>query len=155
MPLPKLAQRPAWARVPSRAEMKITADTNVLLRALVADDEAQSAIAIESLASADMVAVPLQCLCELVWVLARHYQTPRDDIAAAIRRLAETRNVVLNRPAVEAGLGVLAAGGDFADGIIAYDGRWLGGETFVSFDKKAVSLVAKQGQKARLLTARP
>ena len=132
--------------------MKITADTNVLLRAVVADDEAQSAIAIDTLENADIVAISLQSLCEFVWVLGRQYQTPRADIAEAIRRLVETRNVVVNRPAVEAGLRVLDAGGDFADGIIAYDGSWLGGETFVSFDKKAVSLIAKQGQQAKLLT---
>jgi transposase len=30
-------------------------------------------------------------------------------------------------------------------------GSWLGGETFVSFDKKALSLIAKQGQQAKLL----
>lgn len=42
----------------------------------------------------------------------------------------------MNRSAVEAGLAVLEAGGDFADGIIAYEGNWLGGETFVSFDKR-------------------
>jgi predicted nucleic-acid-binding protein len=48
-------------------------------------------------------------------------------------------------------LKVLAAGGDFADGVIAYEGSWLGGETFVSFDKKAVALLKSQGQKARLL----
>ena len=29
--------------------------------------------------------------------------------------------------------------------MIAYEGRWLGGETFVSFDKKAVTLLAAQG----------
>ncbi len=133
--------------------MKITADTNVLLRALVADDEAQSDVAVEALEGADMVAISLQPLCELAWVLARRYHTPRVDIAAAIRRLVETRNVVLNRPAVEAGLGALDAGGDFADGIIDYDGSWLGGETFVSFDKKAVSVIAGQGRQARLLTA--
>jgi predicted nucleic-acid-binding protein len=46
---------------------------------------------------------------------------------------------------------VLEAGGDFADGVIAYEGNWLGGETFVSFDKKAVSLLTAQGQSARLL----
>jgi hypothetical protein len=57
----------------------------------------------------------------------------------------------VNRPAVEAGLAILNAGGDFADGLIAFEGRWLGGETFVSFDKKAVSLLAQQGQPARLL----
>lgn len=131
--------------------MKITADTNVLLRAVVADDEAQSAIAIETLENADIVAISLQSICEFVWVLSRQYQTPRADIAEAIRRLVETRNVVVNRPAVEAALRILDAGGDFADGVIAYDGNWLGGETFVSFDKKAVSLIAKQGQQAKLL----
>jgi predicted nucleic-acid-binding protein len=56
----------------------------------------------------------------------------------------------MNRPAVEAGLAVLEAGGDFADGAIAHEGSWLGGETFVSFDKKAVALLAAQGQPARL-----
>jgi predicted nucleic-acid-binding protein len=60
--------------------------------------------------------------------------------------------VVANRPAVEAGLAVLKAGGDFADGLIAYEGNWLGGDTFVSFNRKAVSLIAKQGQQARLLS---
>jgi len=52
---------------------------------------------------------------------------------------------------VEAGLSVLDAGGDFADGVIAYDGSWLGGESFVSFDQKAVKLLAAQGQPAQLL----
>jgi predicted nucleic-acid-binding protein len=131
--------------------MKITADTNVLVRAIVADDEAQSQVAIAMLESAELVAVSLQSLCEFAWVLGRHYQIPRADIAEAIRRLVETRNVVVNRPAVAAGLSVLEAGGDFADGVIAYEGNWLGGETFVSFDKKAVSLIAGQGQQAKLL----
>ena len=40
----------------------------------------------------------------------------------------------------------------FADGVIAFAGRWLGGEIFISFDKEAVSLIAAQGQGARLLT---
>ncbi len=31
------------------------------------------------------------------------------------------------------------------------ESAWLGGETFVSFDKKAVSLIARQGRQARLL----
>jgi hypothetical protein len=35
--------------------------------------------------------------------------------------------------------------------VIAYEGHWLGGETFVSFDKKAVALLKAQGQQARLL----
>jgi predicted nucleic-acid-binding protein len=61
-------------------------------------------------------------------------------------------NVVANRPAVEAGLALLDEGGDFADGIIAYEGRWLGAEMFVSFDKKAVKLMKAQGETVRLLS---
>ena len=53
---------------------------------------------------------------------------------------------------MDAGLAVLNAGGDFADGLIAYEGKWLGGETFVSFDKQAVALISKQGYAARLLS---
>jgi predicted nucleic-acid-binding protein len=131
--------------------MRITADTNVLLRAIVADDEAQSALAIEALEKADLVAASLQSLCELAWVLGRRYGVSRADVGGAVRRLMETRNVVVNRPAAEAGLNMLEAGGDFADGVIAYEGAWLGAETFVSFDKKAVSLLAAQGRRARLL----
>ena len=131
--------------------MKITADTNVLVRAIVADDEIQSRTAIAMLESADLVAISLQSLCEFAWVLDRHYQIARADIAEAIRRLVETRNVVVNRPAVAAGLSVFDAGGDFADGVIAHDGEWMGGETFVSFDRKAVSSIAKQGHQAQLL----
>jgi predicted nucleic-acid-binding protein len=132
--------------------MKIIADTNVLLRAVVADDEAQSSLAIEALESAEMVAVTMQSLCELAWVLDRRYGVSRAAVGGAIRRLMETRNLVVNRPATEAGLSVLEAGGDFADGVIAYEGAWLGAETFVSFDKKAVSLLNRRGRRARVLT---
>ncbi len=131
--------------------MKIILDTNVLLRAVVADDEAQSSLAIEALESAEMVAVSMQSLCQFAWVLDRRYGVSRADIGDAIRRLMETRNVVVNRPATDAGLSLLEAGGDFADGVIAYEGAWLGAETFVSFDKKAVSLLSAQGRRARLL----
>lgn len=131
--------------------MKITVDTNVLVRAVVRDDEKQAEAAARLLKDAEVIAVPLPCLCEFVWVLGRVYGFGQDDISAAIEALLDAGNVAVNRPAVDAGLAILKAGGDFADGLIAYEGAWLGGETFVSFDKKAVSLIAKQGQQAQLL----
>jgi predicted nucleic-acid-binding protein len=73
-------------------------------------------------------------------------------VATVIRSLLNVSNVVVNRPATELGLAVLDAGGDFADGVIAYEGTWLGGEAFVSFDKQAVSLVSAQGEAAQLLS---
>ena len=130
--------------------MRIAADTNVLLRTIVADDEAQATRATELLEAADMVAVSQQTLCELAWVLSSRYGVARPDIATAIRALLGTANVVTNRPAAEAGLAMLDAGGDFADGVIAFDGAWLGAEVFVSFDKRAVALMTKQGKAARL-----
>jgi predicted nucleic-acid-binding protein len=131
--------------------VKITADTNVLVRILTGDDERQSRIAQNTLARADMVAVTIPALCELVWVLAQGYKIDVAEIAAAIRGLINSANVVVSRPAAEAGLVLLEAGGDFADGVIAFEGSQLGAETFVSFDKKAVRLLAKSGEAARLL----
>lgn len=131
--------------------MKVTADTNVLVRAVVGDDAAQAKIAAKVLTDATLIAIALPSLCELVWVLRKVYGFTAADAASAIRALLAAANVEMNRPAVEAGLLVLDAGGDFADGVIAYEGHWLGGETFVSFDKKAVALLKAQGQQARLL----
>ena len=131
--------------------MKVTVDTNVLVRAVVRDDPAQASVAAKVLTDADLIAVALPCLCEFVWVLRRVYDFQPSDAATAIRALLAAANVEVNRPAVEAGLSALEAGGDFADGVIAYEGNWLGGETFVSFDKKAVALLTAQGQSARLL----
>ncbi|QPF91365.1 type II toxin-antitoxin system VapC family toxin [Bradyrhizobium commune] len=130
--------------------MKMTPDTNVLVRVLVGDDVEQSKAAGAVLKKADVVAISIPALCELVWVLSRGYETSAEDIAASIRHLISASNVVVNRALAEAGLALLDAGGDFADGVIAYEGYWLGAETFVSFDKKAVKLVEASGGLARL-----
>ena len=131
--------------------MKITADTNVLVRALTDDHVEQSKAAQSALGKADIVALTIPTLCELVWVL-RSYRIQSRDIAATLRGLLDGINIVVNRPAAEAGMAVLEAGGDFADGVIAYEGNWLGADTFVSFDKKAVSLIEAQGKSAKLLS---
>jgi predicted nucleic-acid-binding protein len=131
--------------------MKVTADTNVLVRVLTGDDERQSRIAQTELKKADVVALALQVLCELVWVLSQGYRIPSSEIAEAIQRLINGANVVVNRPAAEAGLALLDAGGDFADGVIAYEGKWLGADTFISLDKMAVKLMEEQRESARLL----
>jgi predicted nucleic-acid-binding protein len=131
--------------------MKITVDTNILVRAVVRDHKKQAAAAARLLKEAELIAVCLPCLCEFVWVLRRLYKFGWPDIAAALEALLDAGNVAVNRPAADAGLAVLKAGGDFADGLIAYEGSWLGGDIFVSFDKRAVSLIAKRGQQARLL----
>jgi predicted nucleic-acid-binding protein len=131
--------------------VKITVDTNVLVRSVVRDDEKQAIAAEKVLKEATVIAVALPVLCEFVWVLRKVYDLAPADIATAVRVLLDIRNLVVNRPAAEAGLAILDAGGDFADGVIAHEGNGLGGDTFVSFDKKAVALLTEQGHSATLL----
>lgn len=126
-------------------------DTNVLVRSAVRDDTHQARLADEILRKSDVVAITLPCLCEFVWVLGTRYKFDRARIAQSIEWLCDSPNVLTEMPAVEKGLAMLRAGGDFADGVIARQGEWLGGETFVSFDKKAISVLAREGQKAKLL----
>ncbi len=131
--------------------MKIVADTNLLLRFVLNDDQVQYKKALDVMEQAEAVIVTNLALCELVWVLRSRYGVTRENIIAVITRLRETRKIAIDNVAIDTGLSVLAAGADFADGVIAYEGRRLGGETFVSFDKKAVSAIAKQGIRSRLL----
>jgi predicted nucleic-acid-binding protein len=131
--------------------VKITVDTNVLVRACVEDEPEQAILAIKILRESVLIAITLPCLCEFVWVLRRAYKLPNIQIAETIRKLINAANVVTNRPAVEAGILSLEAGGDFADAVIAIEGQWLGGTTFVSFDKQATTFQKKHGYKAILL----
>jgi predicted nucleic-acid-binding protein len=100
----------------------------VLVRALVQDDPEQAKGAADLLESAELIAIPVQVLCELVWVLRRVYGFAASDCATSIEALMGSSGVAMDRQAVRAGLKLLSAGGDFADGVIAYGGRALGGE---------------------------
>ena len=128
--------------------MKITADTNVLLRAVVHDDPEQADAARALLQRATVIAIPIPVLCELAWVLKRSYARGADQVAAAIEAMTEIDVVVTDLPAVEAGLTALRAGGDFADGVIAHQGEALGGTVFASFDRRAVSWLRSNGTAA-------
>jgi predicted nucleic-acid-binding protein len=131
--------------------VKVAVDTDVLVRAVVRDDPEQSEAAARLLSEAELIAVALPCLCEFVWVLRKVYGFQAAEVAEAIRTLLNVASVEVNRPAAEAGLATLQAGGDFADGVIAYEGYWLGAETFVSFDRAAVALLTAQGHRAQQL----
>jgi len=132
--------------------VKIIADTNVLVRGAVRDDSKQTQVADKILKEAASIVITIPCLCEFVWVLSKVYMFDNSDVIGAVRSMLDTGKMVMNRPAVEFGLDFLEAGGDFADGVIAYEGNWYGGELFVSFDKKAVKLVSQKGKNAQLLS---
>jgi len=131
--------------------VKVSVDTNVLVRCAVRDDEAQARVAEKTLKGASLIAVALPTLCEFVWVLRSVYGFADTEIGSAVRALLSSEKVVCDRLAAEAGLALLEAGGDFADGVIAHEGTWLGAETFLSFDKAAVAILSEQGYVAKHL----
>ncbi|WP_343627627.1 type II toxin-antitoxin system VapC family toxin [Roseateles sp.] len=128
--------------------MKVTVDTNVLVRIAVMDDLQQARSAVHLLGSAELVIVPLSCLCEFAWVLGRSYKYESREIARAIRAVVAKPRVRVNRSAVDAGLAILDLGGDFADGAIACEGRSSGGEVFMTFDKAALRKLVALGERA-------
>lgn len=131
--------------------MKIVADTNVLLRITMLDDESQARIATDTLKNAEAIAITLPTLCEFCWTLTRSYKKRPQDVAAAVRQWIKVRGVKLDRNAVDVGLEMLDAGGDFADGVIAHDGLKLGGDTLVTFDRDAARLLERQQRQVLLL----
>ncbi len=138
--------------------MKAIVDTNVLIRVAVNDEPEEAKLARLALKEADRIVLTLPVLCEFVWVLSRGYRYGADEIISAIRLLIASESVEVERPSVEAGLAMIAAGGDFADGVILFEGRGLGGAALLSFDRKAAALARAAGAEAKLLvkqTRRP
>jgi predicted nucleic acid-binding protein len=80
--------------------MKITADTNVLPQACVADDPAQAQKAVEALESAERVVIGQQSFCELAWVLGRHYSAVSNFVCMNMPDDTQaTSDCVIARPA--------------------------------------------------------
>ena len=125
--------------------MKITADTNLLLRAILEDAQQQAAVAQALIDRAELIAIPVPVFCELVWTMRRLYKRPVDEIADVLEALLQVETIVTDRPAVEAGIDVLRRGGDFADGVIAQHGMALGGTVLATFDKAAIQLLKANG----------
>lgn len=133
--------------------MKFIADTNVLLRITLRDDTDQARVAQDALRQATLLTISLPTFCEFAWVLGQGYKQKPAQIALAIETFLEIQIVETDRSSVEAGLAMLKLGGDFADGVIAFEGMRAGGEIFLTFDRLASRLLSQSGTKTRFLTA--
>jgi len=130
--------------------MRIAVDTNVLVRFLIWDEEAQSGRAAQAIEAAETVVLPIVVLCETVWVLRRVYKLPPREIAATLRALIDSKPVEVDRPAAESGLALLERGGDFADGVVLYQAGREKVAHLVTFDR---ALGALETDRVRLLDA--
>ena len=107
-------------------------DTNILVRALVQDDPAQSARA-QRLLREHQVFVPVTVMLELEWVLRSRYSYPAAVTAQVIQKVVALENVVVGeRDAVLAAAGKMASGWDFADAL--HHALSAGCDTFVTLD---------------------
>jgi predicted nucleic-acid-binding protein len=114
------------------------------------DDPWQSERAKNELLAADVIALSVTALSELAWVLSSGYKIARSDIASVIRDLTKSGRAHTNWNAVQAGLIALENGGDFADAVIETEGHQLGGDVFVSFDRRAIKNSVREGRSARV-----
>jgi predicted nucleic-acid-binding protein len=131
--------------------MTIAVDTNVIVRYLTLDDPAQAQAATDLLESGVQIQISTVVLCEVAWVLSRGYRHTATEIAAAIRTLTSPRLVaVQDQEILAAGLAMLDAGGDFADGCILQEARRARAETLVTFDRP---LARRGGSAVRLLAS--
>jgi len=95
----------------------IAFDTNLLVRALVADHAGQVAV-VRQLISQDTVFISRTVLLETEWVLRSRYQKSRTDLLAFFTALLETGNTVIeDASAIGMALDWYRQGADFADAL--------------------------------------
>ena len=68
-------------------------------------------------------------------MLKKAYRCGAQEIADALRDIAGSVNVSVDRPAVDAGLAALSAGADFADGVIRFEAERLQADRLYTFDR--------------------
>jgi predicted nucleic-acid-binding protein len=123
-------------------------DTNVLVRFLVRDDEAQfekaNRLIKREVGAKEDVFVSLLVLLETEWVLRSRYSLQKTEIMETISGLLDAAEVRLeDEPAIEETLFIWKdSAADFADCLIGAHNRRLGCRATATFDAKAVKLPA-------------
>lgn len=121
-------------------------DTNVLVRYLVRDDQAQfekaRRLINREVGTGEAVLVSLVVLLETEWVLRSRYELLKTDIAAAFSALLDAADLSFeDEPTVEQALYTWKdAGAEFADCLINARNRELGCRATATFDGKALKI---------------
>ncbi|MCA1941649.1 MAG: type II toxin-antitoxin system VapC family toxin [Caenispirillum bisanense] len=113
----------------------LSADTNVLLRYVLKDDEAQFDVVKPLLEGDEPFFISNIVFCELVWTLRRAYKIPKGDVAAVVRTLVGMDSTRCDEYAVGVALASMDAGGDFADAMVAIEAGRAGAACLYTFDR--------------------
>lgn len=114
----------------------LSADSNVVLRLVLRDDEEQHRAARALLRTGGGIFVSHVVLAEVVWTLIAAYDFPQPRIIAAVERLLDTDGIVVQEPdVVKAALQDLARSrADFGDCLILAIARKRGALPLATFD---------------------
>lgn len=121
-------------------------DTNILVRFLVQDDDAQFEKARKlikrEVSAGRRVFVNQLVLMETEWVLRSRYAVPKNQIIEAISGLLDSNDVKFeDEPVIEEALFIWKdSAADFADCLIGAKNRRLGCRATATFDSKASKL---------------
>ena len=122
----------------------VAIDTNVLIRFLARDDEAQYDRA-RQLIEAEPIWVATTVLLESEWVLRRHLRLPRDVVLRLLRAFAGLPNVTVQNPdALAVALELALEGMDFADAL--HIAATPDGERFATFDLDFARVARRMGR---------
>ena len=121
----------------------IAVDTNVIVRFLVRDDEAQAQAVFKRFRQAEKKGetffVPLIVVLETIWVLESAYKKPRGQIVDVIEEMLRMKIFKFERDNVVAQVLSDAKGStfDLADLLVAHSSRSSGCSSCITFDKSA------------------
>lgn len=119
----------------------IAVDTNILVRYIVEDDPAQTALATSlidrTIQRNETLFITQIVFCELVWVLSYAYKFDREGIAATLNELRRGAQVAVEgADEVKRAIDAYVAGrGDFADYLIAERAIAAGCTAIATFDR--------------------
>lgn len=121
-------------------------DSNIVIRYLVQDDEAQAhkvnRFIEKELTPEHPGFINHVTLIEVAWVLKRCYGASKPELVNILESLLTTKQLLVEN--IEIAWKALRAfetgNGDFSDAIIAYSNQLQGCEHTVTFDKKAAKL---------------
>ena len=114
------------------------ADTNVLVRLLVADHPAQLRAVQHCIAERGPLYVSQVALVETIWVLAYTYRLARRDLGAVVEQILAGADFVLERPAevATALVSYRSSRADFADCVLLANAQAAGMLPLATFDRR-------------------
>ncbi|MCL2222220.1 MAG: type II toxin-antitoxin system VapC family toxin [Oscillospiraceae bacterium] len=124
-------------------------DTNIVLRYILSDNEKLSAQA-EKIIDNNHIHIPIEVLCEVVYVLEKVYNAARNDVVAQLTDFIDAPNVAVpHREAVLLGLQNYGLGKmDFVDCVLAGYAEAENAEIH-TFDKALRKLIDSQDREKK------